>query len=121
MKPKLESTQVNTAHTPTPGPWKVAPAIGTLCAWRIETDIPNRPCIAFVAQTIGDNQEENANAQLIASAPLLLSQRNALLEALENLVAFLDVPRPFGLNEQRKAELSTIQTTARNAITQAKV
>lgn len=64
----------------TPWPWAVAPAKGTLCAWQVTSQ--TRPTIAFVAQTLGNNQEENANAKLIAAAPDLAQ---ALLKCVQNM------------------------------------
>lgn len=55
-----------------PEQWEIKPAKGTLCAWLIESKSPYWPTVAFVAQTIGDNQVENARAAKIAAAPEML-------------------------------------------------
>lgn len=59
----------------TPGPWNILSPKGTLCAWRI---VSNDDCnVAFVAQRLS-NTAADANAALIAQAPQLLAENQAL-------------------------------------------
>ncbi len=58
-----------------PLPWKVEPAKGTLCAWLIATE---DKVVAFVAQILASNSEEDANAQLIIRA---VNNHESLLSA----------------------------------------
>ncbi len=68
--------------THTPGPWRIEPPKGGLCAWTIEAD----RAVAFIARTIDRNAEEDANARLIALAP-------DMLNAIEKLVEMVDACR----------------------------
>ena len=72
----------------TPGPWKamrldhgwhIGPHPGGVCTIHDNTDGSSR-------------SEQEANARLIASAPELLAQRDALREAAEKVEGYLDYP-----------------------------
>jgi hypothetical protein len=94
-----------TKHTP--GPWKVAKAKN---GRRYVYSTDNFPVISWPAYRSGAERE--ANARLIASAPDLLAERDALLKALKEIkaLAYQAAERPQG------GELWTIQAEADDAI-----
>ena len=107
-------------HAHTPGPWEVAHHGTTPGNTSVEVQTETGLPVAVMSYC----GSANANASLIARAPDLLAERDALAAQVAALkaaasaaLAFWNAPRPtFGCNEARKAELATVQAALRAAL-----
>lgn len=114
---------MNAAHTPaTPGPW-IASRFSRRYYIVPAEQKSNFGIVAEVSPVYHRNSmggktevpnETEANAQLIASAPTLLAQRNELREALQEAVTYSEITR-----SETGAPLPTWIQQARKAIASA--
>ena len=89
-----QMSETNKYEGHTPGPWRLdGPAMG-FCNVRRATNDEMVFALAAPGPTFGDREysaeEKEANAALIADAPELLHQRDALLAALERVYSIAE-------------------------------
>lgn len=100
----MNQTQTGNGHTP--GPWRIEPlqsiqgtdmAIVAAANGRIVAVIPHDPDIQEVdepdSETVVFHDEDCRNARLLAAAPALVAQRDALAAALTEMLAAADMFR----------------------------
>ena len=97
----------------TPGPWSVTHQTATDNSWDVVSQTGQ--CVATCGCSIDEHSHVAANARLIACAPALLAQRDAMLSVCK-LIAFNYCPSEYELVNMRKLARAAIADVERGTV-----